>query len=369
MNSNVRIVKRFSKKKDGTFTYYLEYQIEGNIHRETTHLSSKIEDSAENKRFNKSLKDTAEKYRLEKELDLIEMQRLGKNTSYEKADFFTIYKNFADGQKENTKIVYYNSLKSLKAYAKKDILQIKEITPAFIENYYNHLKKNKYSTSTIATYIYPIKKVFNILQKKKKLFNPFAAADIDLKSKSKERNYLTEDEVIKLNKLKDNKNLTQKDRQRLYVALFAIYTGLRYSDLRALKWSNIQDHKLIFTAKKTGETIYNPLNKPAILLLDQLAKEYSPENDIVFNFNLPSYSCLINTTVEKLMNLAKIDKHISMHCFRHTHAIIYLENEGDVFTLKDFLGHSSIKTTQIYAKITDRKKAEAVKNFPNFEGV
>lgn len=53
------------------------------------------------------------------------------------------------------------------------------------------------------------------------------------------------------------------------------------------------------------------------------------------------------------------------HCARHTHATMMLTLGADLYTVSKLLGHKNIATTQIYARIVDKKKEEAIKLIPN----
>ena len=60
------------------------------------------------------------------------------------------------------------------------------------------------------------------------------------------------------------------------------------------------------------------------------------------------------------LTAAGINKHITFHCARHTFATMMITIGVDIYTVSKLLGHSKVTTTQIYSKIIDKHKAEAV---------
>jgi site-specific recombinase XerD len=73
----------------------------------------------------------------------------------------------------------------------------------------------------------------------------------------------------------------------------------------------------------------------------------------------------VNDTLQHWAKVAGITKHISFHVSRHTHATMMLTLGADLYTVSKLLGHKNIATTQIYAKIVDKKKEEAIGLIPN----
>jgi integrase len=151
-----------------------------------------------------------------------------------------------------------------------------------------------------------------------------------------------------------------------FAFIFACYTGLRLSDVRGLEWGNIRGHQLEITQDKTKEALYLPLCDMAMSLLKKVKGDNVFPLPSVKVFNLPGAEC-IRRTLKKLAKRAGIEKDISFHTARHTFATMSLTLGVDLYTVSKLLGHTDIKNTQIYAKIVDQKKMEAVQRFPMVE--
>tara|TARA_B100001094_G_scaffold288231_1_gene304321 strand:- start:287 stop:538 length:252 start_codon:yes stop_codon:yes gene_type:complete len=77
------------------------------------------------------------------------------------------------------------------------------------------------------------------------------------------------------------------------------------------------------------------------------------------------YSSYFNVALSRWVLKAGITKHITFHCGRHTYATLLLNtNKVDLLTVSKLLGHKDIKTTQVYAKIMDKTKRDAVNQIP-----
>ena len=143
--------------------------------------------------------------------------------------------------------------------------------------------------------------------------------------------------------------------------LFSCFTGLRYSDMKALLWSEIHkaaDGKTLYIEHiqvKTKKSVTIPLSEEALKWMPK--KKIGKEN--VF-YQLQITSTTVELLLEEWMKEAGIQKHITYHCSRHTAATLLLTLGADLYTVSKILGHSSIKMTEVYAKIVDKKKVETV---------
>lgn len=151
--------------------------------------------------------------------------------------------------------------------------------------------------------------------------------------------------------------------------LFSCFCGLRYSDVKGLTWGKVHKvdnglYQVEIKQQKTGEVLYLPLSDNAL--------QWLPEKDDVAStnkkvFNLPNST----TTIEKYLGIwaqdAGINKHVTFHVARHTNATLMLYFGADIYTVSKLLGHTNVKTTQVYAKIVDENKRKAVNLIPEIE--
>lgn len=168
------------------------------------------------------------------------------------------------------------------------------------------------------------------------------------------REFLTVDEVKKLMATECRHGIMKR------AFLFSCFCGLRRSDVEKLTWGDFQkDGDAVFlrvTMKKT--------RKPIVLPMSQMALRWLPERgnakDDERVFRLPSYSGFYGNVLSLWAANAGIRKKVTFHVARHTFATMELTAGADLYTVSKLLGHTKIDTTQIYAKIIDKKKTEAV---------
>jgi integrase/recombinase XerD len=175
-----------------------------------------------------------------------------------------------------------------------------------------------------------------------------------IKHKPSNRLFLSEDELLLLkNKTFD---LERNEKVRL-IYLFSCYTGIRFEDAQQLSKSNLVrnsngDVNLSFISNKAKKQQEVPIINDAIAVIDEMAKKFKDELSIT-NKLLPQISNQkFNDYLKAVAVRAGIDKELTHHTARHTFAT-YMLNRGVAPTaLQALLGHSNIRETMLYAKIT-----------------
>lgn len=248
----------------------------------------------------------------------------------------------------------------LKIFAKGDTILFSQIDLKLIESFRMFLlnapqgggKKGVISQNTASTYFSIFKAAL-----KQAFIDGYLTVDIGAKVKGiqgqeSRREYLTIDELNRLAQ-------TPCDPLLKRAALFSALTGLRHCDIQKLKWSEIEvfngGYRLNFTQQKTKGVEYMPISEQAF----QLCGERKDGEQLVFA-GLPDPSW-INRPIKKWVAEAGITKHITYHCFRHSYATLQLAGGTDIYTVSKMLGHTNVRTTQVYAKVVDAKKEEATK--------
>jgi integrase len=260
---------------------------------------------------------------------------------------------------------WLSTYKHLNNFCKKKDIQISKIDDLFLESFKIYLltakissRGDKLSQNSALSYFNKVRTALKEAYYNKMIKeNPFNRVK-GIKEKETNREYLTLDELKKLVKTDCNYPIL-KD-----AFLFSSLTGLRFSDIKTLKWRNISyDSKsgylIKFTQQKTKGTEHLPVCEQAIFILGERKKD----DDLVFE-NL-IYSAYHNKILHKWVEESGVEKHITFHSARHTFATLQLTMNTDIYTVSKLLGHRHLKTTEIYAKVIDTKKISAVANMPN----
>lgn len=239
-------------------------------------------------------------------------------------------------------------LRKLEAYSPG--LTFGQVTFDFLRSYESHLRGLGNKPNTIRGDMVMIRKFMN-LAIKKGLATSHPFADYRMPGESVQKEWLTLKEMEALHGLYDGGSLTARLSGTLGHFLLSCYTGLRFGDVGRLRADDIRDGRISVRTQKRGKTVDIPLSGRALRLLG----EY--ENGRVFASALKQSNSRVNTDLAELMGLAGVSKHITFHCSRHSFAINSLVLGIPLEVISSVLGHSDLKTTQIYARIVDELKA------------
>lgn len=270
----------------------------------------------------------------------------------------------------NTIKRYKSSLNGLVEFMKKKLLKadvkLYELNMMFIESYDTYLKTNKgLKSNTVAKDIKNLFRVINRAVSYKWINqNPFKGFSCNYVNP--QRSYLTEEEIDILyrKEFRIERLARVKD-----IFLFQIYTGLAYSDIEGLTEDSFErgiDGKLwvVIRRKKTGTRSSIPILPRAQEILDKYKVDPTclAEQKI-----LPVYcNQRMNGYLKEIAIICGINKNLTTHLARHTFATTITLSQGvPIETVSKMLGHTDLKTTQIYSKVVDRKIANDMKPLLN----
>ena len=284
-----------------------------------------------------------------------------------------IGKQSAEQGSRNYARTVLNTVRALKLF-RGDYIAFRDVDKEFLSEFTDYLrqmpKASKYgvlktggrlSNNSVVSYYGTLRTAINRAYKEGIItVNP--TKEFDFASKVRQepsrREYLTIDELKTLINTECRHEIVKR------AFLFSCLCGLRVSDIRKLKWCDLQRSggrvRIEITMQKTKEPLYLPISDEALKWLP----ERGEANDSDFIFPL-THEGTVNDTLQHWAKVAGITKHISFHVARHTHATMMLTLGADLYTVSKLLGHKNIATTQIYAKIVDKKKEEAIGLIPN----
>ena len=363
-------------RRNGTVALYLDICRDGKRSNEYLKLYLVPERTREDKQKNKETLKLAEAIRAKRVVE-IQSKDFGVDVAtHEDAMFFEVMRKIIDRKDGTTKTSWQNCLAHLLRYEPNERVTFGEITPRWVRGFRDYLdtkamqwaidtrkrdvEPKPISQGTKALMFQKFCTVFNIAMREGIIrLNPTAGVE-RLKEPESDREFLTIDELRMLRKS------IPPDKDLADAFFFSCLTGLRWSDIVKLRWREVQEWRagtrIVFTQKKTGGLEYLDLNTQAAAMLGERGKP----DDLVFPRLGPIQSARI--TIAAWVRSAGIDKHITFHCARHTFAVMMLDLGVDLYTVSKLLGHRSIETTQVYAKILDKNKKAAVERIPDIFG-
>lgn len=236
------------------------------------------------------------------------------------------------------------------------IINFSDVTENNIRDFDNWLREKKYEQITIWGYHKRLRTYVRMAVRDKYVTEyPYQYFTIS-KGKSKLRRYLTSEQLHNLMTCEIKNERVEKIRD-LFV--FQCFTGLAYVDLEKTDFKKDiekrgENYYLIDTRQKSGEVYYMQILPPALEILKK------------YNFILPIVSnAKYNMYLQDVAEYAGLSKKPTTHMARHTFAVWALNNGVAVEVLAKMLGHSDIKTTQIYAEIVQSSVDEAFNSLRN----
>lgn len=184
----------------------------------------------------------------------------------------------------------------------------------------------------------------------------------------KEFDYLTKDEIDEfLNNISTNSNKGIRD----YTLLMLLYdSGARAQEIINLKVEDLRldSNPIVRLFGKGNKNRTIPItNNTKEILIKYISIYKLNSNSILFSNPKGNYATtkMITHIIDKYSN--SINKNIHPHTFRHSRAMHLLEAGVNLIYIRDFLGHNSIETTEIYAKVNENIKRKAITNAYEFD--
>jgi len=267
---------------------------------------------------------------------------------------------------------YYSSERCIKLFLEEELdvedILLKKLNYGFIVDFEQYLRRYKPTTrmgcanNGAMKHMERLKKMSKLAVKLEWLEkDPFI--NFKLRFEKTERHFLTERELQLIEETIFKVPSTQHIKD---LFIFACYTGLSFIDVHELKRDHlvmgIDGNDWLYTKRtKTDEPLKIPLLPKAKEILDK----YKDEQDMVSAGRLlPIYSNqMMNRVLKDIAIACGIRKKITFHVARHTFATaITLSNGVPLETVSKLLGHTKLSTTQIYARVVEKKVGEDMQN-------
>ena len=357
---------------DGTISLYLDMYHKGNRKKEGLKLYIIPETTPAAKLQNKNTRRLAEQIKAQRILDiqkdgLVDWEKLKKFRTTLVSwleDFVTCEAQLSPSgvvSKRNAKVRVEEYLASI---GKPD-LRLSEVDREFCRGFVaflrackSHRGKETISETTARLLMYRIAAAMDKAVVEGLIpNNPFRALDAKEKPKirASRREFLTVEELKVLINTPCRFDIVKR------AFLFSCFTGLRYSDMKSLLWSEVHtaaDGKTLYIEHrqvKTKKTVTIPLSDEA---LRWMPKQVDGIDQVFHELKISTGT--VEDVLKEWMKDCKIDKHITYHCSRHTAATTLLTLGANLYVVSKLMGHSSIQMTEVYAKIVDQKKVETM---------
>ncbi len=258
--------------------------------------------------------------------------------------------------KPQTKSSYHLMCRHLEAYGD---LPIDKVTTAYLQEFIPFLHSQGLKPGTVRLYFQKLACVLHDAYKNELFDDRILQRVKRPKREQGKKSFLTETDLKKLarHRLSEEYNNIQS------MFLFSCMTGLRFSDIRGLRWKDVKHNgkhlQLEFHQQKTDTHERLPLCAEAEALL----RSQRHSGEYVFKEESNQQT---NKVLKRWCKEAKVKKPVSFHVARHTFCVLLLTKEVPIYTVQQLMCHSDIGSTNIYADLLNKTKAKAVKRIPAF---
>jgi len=147
--------------------------------------------------------------------------------------------------------------------------------------------------------------------------------------------------------------------------LVCCFTGMGYADIKSMTWGQVKEGEISYYRAKQKNGNGAKVIIPVKNFVTYLCGERGESNETVFE--LPSENGA-NKVIKNWVKRAKIDKHITWYCARHTFGCnLMIEGGANEKTVADLLGHSSLEYVSRYTRHVDELKSRAIENIPELK--
>ena len=364
---------RQKKLAGGNVSLYLATYIRGQREYEFLRLYLIPEKTRDDRQRNRETLALANSIKAQR---IVEIQNgmHGFNTaSRERMSFFDYFRAQAEKRKKQDSKssygIWISTLHHLRRYERRKDITFADITQRWVQGFCNYLDREEcnmrvrngrrpLSPNSKHEYFCKLKTALRQAYNDGIIHNNPTRGTSGFRHEEVTREYLTLEEIRIL-------AATDCDHPEVKRAfLFSCLTGLRRSDVERLTWDEVTQlggrTRLVFRQKKTGGQEYLDITPQAAQLIGTRGTASGDSNVFGSILAPPTTNKVLRTWTQQ----AGISKHITFHCARHTFAVLMLTLDTDIYTVSKLLGHRELRTTQIYAKIVDRKKQQAVDNIP-----
>lgn len=284
-------------------------------------------------------------------------------------DFFEFACEYIGGLEEQGRYSCYRAAKAtarkLFNYNNRRPLPLNRITEEIIKDFETYL--TEYCGNCRNTVVETMKTLSKMLDSAGMKNNP--VKNLKYSRREVARTYLVKDEIDRIEMTPIRSGSLEKVAKEIF--LVECYTGLRISDLLTLKWSDYDGRTICVRMKKTQRIVQVPVVEKVRIIMESYRNLFEKASRYVFplievcapgsgHFQedraIHSATVIVNHRLKKIAERAGLGKSVSSHVGRHSFATMLISKGANIYDVKELLGHSDVRVTQVYAHMTEARR-------------